>query len=66
MTISEKVWTKGDTVSIPVSFGIFVKGSSKRHTTGFVEAIFLDYTPEGLANIKLGADVFTVSKGQLT
>ena len=66
MTISEKVWTKGDTVSIPVSFGIFVKGSSKRYTTGFVEAIFLDYTPEGLANIKLGADVFTVSKGQLT
>lgn len=65
MKIPEKVWTKGDTVSIPVSFGIFVKGTSKRYTTGFVEAIFLEYTLEGLANIRLGADIFTISKGQL-
>jgi len=65
MTISEKVWTKGDKVFIPVSFGIFVKGDSKRYTTGVVEAIFLEYTLEGLANIQLGRDIFTVSKGQL-
>ena len=63
--MSNKVWTKGDTVSIPVSFGIFVKGDSRRYTTGFVEATFLEYTPEGLANIRLGTDIFTVSKNQL-
>ena len=63
--MSEKVWTKGDKVSIPVSFGIFVKGDSRRYTTGFVEATFLEYTPEGLANIRLGTDIFTVSKAQL-
>ena len=62
----QKVWTKGDTVSIPISFGIFVKGVSKRYTTGFVKAIFLEYTPEGLANIALGTETFTVSKSQLT
>ena len=65
MLIPEKVRTKGDTVSIPVSFGIFVRGNSKRYTTGFVEATFLGYTPEGLVNIRLGTDIFTVSKGQL-
>ena len=65
MAVREKVWTKGDTVSIPVSFGIFVKGDSKRYTTGFVEATFLEYTQEGLANIRLGTDTFTVSKAQL-
>ena len=65
MAIPEKVWTKGDTVSIPVSFGIFVRGNSKRYTTGFVDATFLEYTPEGLANIRLGTDIFTVSKSQL-
>ena len=65
MAIPEKVWTKGDTVSIPVSLGIFVRGNSKRYTTGFVEATFLEYTPEGLANIRLGTAIFTVSKGQL-
>ena len=65
MLIPEKVRTKGDTVSIPVSFGIFVRGGSRRYTTGFVEATFLEYTPEGLASIRLGTDIFTVSKGQL-
>ena len=65
MLIPEKVWTKGDTVSIPVSFGIFVRGGSRRYTTGFVEATFLEYTPEGLANIRLDTEIFTVSKGQL-
>ena len=63
--MSKKVWTKGDTVSIPVSFGIFVRGNSKRYTTGFVEATFLEYTPEGLVNIRLGTDIFTVSENQL-
>ena len=65
MLIPEKVWTKGDTVTIPVSFGIFVRGGSRRYTTGFVEATFLEYTPEGLANIRLDTEIFTVSKGQL-
>jgi hypothetical protein len=60
-----KVWTKGDTVSIPVSFGIFVKGSSRRYTTGFVEATFLEATADGLVNIRLGTDIFTISKNQL-
>jgi hypothetical protein len=63
---TEKVWTKDEIVSIPLSFGIFTKGNSKRHTTGFIEATFLEYTPEGLANIQLGLDIFTVSKSQLT
>jgi len=63
--MSKKVLTKGDTVSIPVSFGIFTKGDSKRYTTGFVEVTFLEYTPEGLANIRFGTDIFTVSKSQL-
>ena len=65
MLIPEKVRTKGDTVSIPVSFGIFVRGGSRRYTTGFVDATFLEYTTEGLANIRLGTDIFTVSKSQL-
>ena len=65
MLIPEKVRTKGDIVSIPVSFGIFVRGGSRRYTTGFVEATFLEYTPEGLASIRLGTDIFTVRKGQL-
>lgn len=65
MLIPEKVRTKGDTVSIPVSFGIFVRGGSRRYTTGFVDATFLEYTPEGLANIRLGTEIFTVSKSQL-
>jgi len=65
MTTSEKVLTKGDTVSIPVSFGIFVKGTSKRYTTGFVEATFLEYTPDGLASIRFDTNIFLVSKSQL-
>ena len=66
MIKTDKVWTRDEIVSIPLSFGIFVKGTSKRHTTGFTEAIFLGYTPEGLANIQLGSNIFTVSKSQLT
>ena len=65
MLIPEKVRTKGDKVSIPVSFGIFVRGGSRRYTTGFVDATFLEYTSEGLANIRLGTDIFTVSTSQL-
>lgn len=65
MVIPEKVWTTGDTVSIPVSFGIFTKGDSRRYTTGVVKATFLEYTLEGFANIRLGTDIFTVSKSQL-
>ena len=62
---AKKVWQKNEAVMVPVSFGIFVKGDSKRYTTGFVDAAFLEYTSEGLANIRLGTDIFTVSTSQL-
>ena len=62
---AKKVWRKNEAVMVPVSFGIFVKGDSKRYTTGFVDATFLEYTSEGLANIRLGTDIFTVSTSQL-
>ncbi len=62
---AKKVWQKNEAVKVPVSFGIFVKGDSRRYTTGFVDATFLEYTPEGLANIRLGTDIFTISTSQL-
>ena len=62
---AKKVWQKNEAVTVPVSFGIFVRGNSKRYTTGFVDATFLEYTSEGLANIRLGTDIFTVSTSQL-
>jgi len=62
---TKKVWQKNEAVTVPVSFGIFVRGNSKRYTTGFVDATFLEYTSEGLANIRLGTDIFTVSTSQL-
>ena len=62
---AKKVWQKHEAVMVPVSFGIFVKGDSKRYTTGFVDAPFVEYTSEGLANIRLGTDIFTVSTSQL-
>ena len=62
---TKKVWQKHEAVTVPVSFGIFVKGDSRRYTTGFVDATFLEYTSEGLANIRLGTDIFTVSTSQL-
>jgi len=62
---TKKVWQKNEAVTVPVSFGIFVKGDSRRYTTGFVDATFLEYTSEGLANIRLGTDIFTVSTSQL-
>ena len=62
---AKKVWQKNEEVKIPVSFGIFVKGDSRRYTTGFVDANFLEYTSEGLANIRLGTDIFTISTSQL-
>lgn len=65
MKVAEKEWTRGETVNIPVSFGIFVKGESRRYTTGSVEATFVEYTLDGLANIRLGTDIFTISKSQL-
>lgn len=65
MNVVEKVWAKGETVNIPVSFGIFVRGESRRYTTGSVEATFIEYTLDGLARIRLGEDIFTVSKSQL-
>ena len=62
---AKKVWQKNEEVKIQVSFVIFVKGDSRRYTTGFVDATFLEYTSEGLANIRLGTDIFTVSTSQL-
>ena len=62
---TKKVWQKYEAVKVPVSFGIFVKGDSRRYTTGFVDATFLEYTSEGLANIRLGTDIFTISTTQL-
>ena len=62
---TKKVWQKNEAVTVPVSFGIFVRGDSRRYTTGFVDATFLEYTSEGLANIRLGTDIFTVSTSQL-
>ena len=62
---TKKVWQKNEAVMVPVSFGIFVKGDSRRYTTGFVDATFLEYTSEGLANIRLGTDIFTISTSQL-
>ena len=62
---TKKVWQKNEAVTVPVSFGIFVKGDSRRYTTGFVDATFLEYTSEGLANIRLGTDIFTISTTQL-
>ena len=62
---TKKVWQKNEAVTVPVSFGIFVRGNSKRYTTGFVDATFVEYTSEGLANIRLGTDIFTVSTSQL-
>lgn len=62
---TKKVWQKHEAVKVPVSFGIFVKGDSRRYTTGFVDATFLEYTSEGLANIRLGTDIFTISTSQL-
>ena len=40
----------GQIIDIPVSFGIFVKGSSKRYTSGFVKAEFVKYVDEFRAN----------------
>ena len=62
---AKKGWQKYEAVKVPVSFDIFVKGDSRRYTTGFVDATFLEYTSEGLANIRLGTDIFTISTSQL-
>lgn len=50
---------------IPVSFGIFSKGSTKRYTTGFVEAVYLEDMGNDLVKIRYDTEIFTVSKSQL-
>jgi len=55
----------GEIVDIPVSFGTFVKGNSKRFTTGFVKAEFVQYVDEDKAQIRYGTDLFIVSLTQV-
>ena len=55
----------GQIIDIPVSFGIFVKGSSKRYTSGFVKAEFVKYVDEDKAEIRYGTDLFIVSLAQV-
>ena len=55
----------GQIVDIPVSFGIFVKGSSKRYTSGFVKAEFVKYVDGDKAEIRYGTDLFIVSLNQV-
>jgi hypothetical protein len=55
----------GEIVDIPVSFGTFVKGNSKRYTTGFVKAEFVQYVDEDKAQIRYGTDLFIVSLTQV-
>lgn len=65
MRTATKALISGDTVMIPVSFGIFSKGSTKRYTTGFVEAVYLEDMGNDLVKIRYDTDIFTVSKSQL-
>ena len=55
----------GQIVDIPASIGIFVKGNSKRYTTGFVKAEFIKYVDEDKAEIRYGTDLFIVSLNQV-
>ena len=55
----------GEIVDIPVSFGTFTKGKSKRYTTGFVKAEFIEYVDEDKAQIRYGTDLFIVSLTQV-
>jgi hypothetical protein len=55
----------GEIVDIPVSFGTFVTGNSKRYTTGFVKAEFVQYVDEDKAQIRYGTDLFIVSLTQV-
>ena len=59
---------KGTTVQIPVSFGYITdNGKAKRHTTGTVEATFIEYqgTEKKYAYIVQGGIIYTVSVGQI-
>ena len=55
----------GEIVDIPVSFGTFVKGSSKRFTTGFVKAEFVKYVDEDKAEIRYETELYIVSLSQV-
>ena len=55
----------GQIVDIPASIGIFVKGNSKRYTTGFVKAEFIKYVDEDKAEIRYETDLFIVSLSQV-
>ena len=59
---------QGTTVQIPVSFGYITdNGKGKRHTTGTVEATFIEYlgTEKEYAYIVQGGIIYTVSVGQI-
>lgn len=62
---SAKKIESGQIIDIPVSFGIFTKGHSKRYTTGFVMAQFVRYVDEDKAEIRYGTDLFIVSLSQV-
>jgi hypothetical protein len=55
----------GEMVDIPVSFGTFVKGSSKRFTAGFVKAEFVKYVDEDKAQIRYETELYIVSLSQV-
>lgn len=55
----------GQIVDIPVSFGTFMKGESKRFTTGFIKAEFVEYVDEDKAKIRYETDLFIVSLTQV-
>ncbi len=65
MKLATKILISGDKVMVPVSFGFFAKGSTKRYTTGFVEAAYLEDIGNDLVKIRYGTDIFTISKSQL-
>jgi hypothetical protein len=55
----------GEIIDIPVSFGTFAKGKSKRYTTGFIKAEFIEYVDEDKVQIRYGVDLFIVSLSQV-
>ena len=57
---------QGTTIQIPVSFG-YITEKGKRHTTGTVEATFIEYqgTEKEYAYIVQGGIIYTVSVGQI-
>lgn len=62
---TKKIFEKDEEIMIPVSFGIFRKNETQRHTTGFVNAKFIEYLDFDKASIRYGTDVFTIGLTQI-